>query len=179
MEKQKSFTLVELLVVIAVIGMLSSVILVSLGPTRWKARDSRRFSDLKQLQLAVELYYDENNSYPSTGGSWWGEGNPCYGDHDYSGPNGWIPNLAPEFIGKLPGDPKPNLAANHCYLYISDGTDYMIITHFTMEAICDGVDADTTPDPGDECNPSHIQQMDRAWYEQPTIAFYSPGAISW
>jgi len=55
MKKQKEgFTLIELLVVIAVIGMLASIILVSLGPARARARDARRVSDVRQMSLALE-----------------------------------------------------------------------------------------------------------------------------
>ncbi len=59
------FTLIELLVVIAIIGILSSVVLASLNSARTKARDTRRVSDLKQLQVALELYYDANSKYPT------------------------------------------------------------------------------------------------------------------
>ncbi len=55
MKKQKGFTLIELLVVIAVIGMLASIILVSLGPARARARDARRISDVRQMSLALEI----------------------------------------------------------------------------------------------------------------------------
>ncbi|MEK7509500.1 MAG: prepilin-type N-terminal cleavage/methylation domain-containing protein [Patescibacteria group bacterium] len=58
------FTLIELLVVIAIIGILSSVVLASLNSARRKGRDARRISDVKQLQLALELYFDANQSYP-------------------------------------------------------------------------------------------------------------------
>lgn len=56
----KGFTLIELLVVIAVIGLLASIVLVSLGRSRAKARDSRRQADVRQLSTAMELYYGDN-----------------------------------------------------------------------------------------------------------------------
>jgi len=65
MKSQRGFTLIELLVVIAIIGILSSVVLASLNTARTKARDARRVSDIKQLQIALELYYDSNGTYPS------------------------------------------------------------------------------------------------------------------
>jgi type II secretion system protein G len=66
---QRGFTLIELLVVIAIIGILASVVLASLNSARVKARDARRISDIKQLQLALELYYDANQSYPAGSGT--------------------------------------------------------------------------------------------------------------
>ncbi len=60
----KGFTLIELLVVIAIIGILSSVVLASLNSARQKSRDARRISDVKQIQLALELYFDSNGEYP-------------------------------------------------------------------------------------------------------------------
>jgi len=56
----------ELLVVIAVIGILSSIVLSSMSSTRERAKDGRRISDVKQIQLALELYYDVNSTYPSS-----------------------------------------------------------------------------------------------------------------
>jgi prepilin-type N-terminal cleavage/methylation domain-containing protein len=63
------FTLIELLVVMAIIGILSAVVLTSLNSARQKGRDARRISDVKQLQLALELYYDSTGAYPATIGT--------------------------------------------------------------------------------------------------------------
>jgi general secretion pathway protein G len=62
-ESSRGFTLIELLVVIAIIGILSSVVLASLNSARTKARDTRRISDIKQIQIALELYFDANGKY--------------------------------------------------------------------------------------------------------------------
>jgi type II secretion system protein G len=67
--KSRGFTLIELLVVIAIIGILSSIVLASLNSARQKGRDARRVSDIKQLQLALELYYDSNQTYPASPGT--------------------------------------------------------------------------------------------------------------
>ncbi len=84
MNTQRGFTLIELLVVIAIIGILSSVVLASLNGARKKGRDARRVSDLKQIQLALEMYYDSNSSeYPDASSS-----------------------LAPTYISTLPADPQ-------------------------------------------------------------------------
>lgn len=59
------FTLIELLVVIAIIGVLASVVLASLNTARRKARDVRRVADIKQLQLALEMEFDDARQYPA------------------------------------------------------------------------------------------------------------------
>ncbi|PIR69854.1 MAG: hypothetical protein COU47_00235 [Candidatus Niyogibacteria bacterium CG10_big_fil_rev_8_21_14_0_10_46_36] len=61
---KRGFTLVELLVVIAIIGILASVVLASVASARARGRDARRLSDMKQIQIALELYYGDNAAYP-------------------------------------------------------------------------------------------------------------------
>ena len=61
---ESGFTLIELLVVIAIIGILATIVLVSLNTARQKARDTRRISDMRQVALALEMYYDDNSAYP-------------------------------------------------------------------------------------------------------------------
>ena len=101
---QKSFTLVELLVVISIISLLASIVLVSLNSARLRARDARRLSDVRQLRSALELYFDRNNSsYPNTLGS-----------------------LVPTFISTVPQNPSG--ASSSCssssggYCYVAYGT---------------------------------------------------------
>lgn len=61
----KGFTLIELLVVIAIIGLLSTLAVVSLNNARAKARDSKRVADVKQMQTALELFFNECDGYPT------------------------------------------------------------------------------------------------------------------
>ena len=61
-----AFTLIELLVVIAIIGLLSTLAVVALNSARQKSRDSKRVADVKQIQTALELYFADQNGYPTT-----------------------------------------------------------------------------------------------------------------
>lgn len=72
--KNKSFTLVELLLVIAVIGLILSIVSVSWIEVRKKSRDAKRLSDMRKIITALELYYENNGRYPNS---------------DYQGCEGW------------------------------------------------------------------------------------------
>ncbi len=64
MMKNKGFTLIELIVVIAIIGTLTGLIVNNLNDSRARARDSKRKQELGSLKTALRLYYNDNQSYP-------------------------------------------------------------------------------------------------------------------
>ncbi|MBP7875841.1 prepilin-type N-terminal cleavage/methylation domain-containing protein [Candidatus Woesebacteria bacterium] len=66
--KISGFTLIELLVVIAITGVLASLLLANFAGIRDRADDAAKKSDLKQLQSALRLYYNDNNQYPAAVG---------------------------------------------------------------------------------------------------------------
>lgn len=89
--KARGFTLIELLVVIAIIGILSSVVLASLNGARRKGRDARRLSDIKQIQLGLDLYAD--NISPT--------------EYPDEATGNVVPSvLAPTYIRSIPVDPQ-------------------------------------------------------------------------
>jgi general secretion pathway protein G len=64
-KNKKGFTLIELLVVIAIIGLLSTLAVVALNNARQKSRDAKRVADVKQMQTALELFYNDCSGYPN------------------------------------------------------------------------------------------------------------------
>jgi len=63
---KSGFTLVELLVVIAILGILSTIGLVVFSSAQMRGRDTQRKSDLKQISSALELYFNDYGSYPTS-----------------------------------------------------------------------------------------------------------------
>lgn len=62
----RGFTLVELLVVIALLGILATIGLVTFSSAQLRGRDTQRKSDLKQISSALELYYSDHGGYPAS-----------------------------------------------------------------------------------------------------------------
>ena len=171
------FTLVELLVVISIIGILSSIVYASFGDARKSARDDIRKTDLKSLQLAVELYKAQNGSYP--------RGDCSYGGYDALGPSSdcveYISGLVPDFIAELPIDPHQITNSDHTtvvgYGYMSNGFDFKILALNSVElkTITSAEDEFARCPSTDNCEISTTVHSDFA----KTYAVYSAGAANW
>jgi prepilin-type N-terminal cleavage/methylation domain-containing protein len=111
-KQNKGFTLLEILLVIAAIGILAAIVLVAINPNRQiaQARNTVRQADINTIQKAVEQYLIENGSYPSsisvtpgyicnTGTEQVNGSTNCSGRAD-------LRELVPTYIAGIPKDPQ-------------------------------------------------------------------------
>ncbi|MEK9148120.1 MAG: type II secretion system protein [Patescibacteria group bacterium] len=130
------FTLVELLVVVAIIAMLGSIIFVQFSAARSKARDAEREQEIKTLQSALGLYVNSNESYPSAATAVCLNGSDAVSTALISG----------ETLSGVPFDPQHNCPADpsstmpsasfRYYRYVStDTTTYTINYYLETDTI--------------------------------------------
>ncbi|MES2409310.1 MAG: type II secretion system protein [Patescibacteria group bacterium] len=129
MKSIRGFTLIELLVVIAVMGILASIITVSLGGAKEKSRDAIRIGDLKSLAQAAEQYQVEGeNQYMFP---------PHLTDLDM-----YYPDTDGDGNGDLPLDPKTK--ASYSYKAINSGVkEYCFGAVMETEAAKNTVDCNS------------------------------------
>lgn len=127
----RGFTLVEIVVVIGIIAVLSSIVMANLGTAKAKSRDAKRITELAQIELALEVYKQAYGRYPaagcSRGTSWTGHGS----DATYGGSCAqYIAGLSN--ILTLPVDSGTTV---YGYTYKTDasGTEYKLMAYNVME----------------------------------------------
>ncbi|MCX6793346.1 MAG: prepilin-type N-terminal cleavage/methylation domain-containing protein [Candidatus Falkowbacteria bacterium] len=112
---KKGFSFVELMVVISIIAVLSTMAIISLNSSRVKSRDSKRVADVKQLSSALEMYYNRNGAYPTLVTS--GEA--------LKSPDGLI-----TYMASVPSAPTPNdgncSPEQNAFSYEQIGTSYVV-----------------------------------------------------
>jgi len=78
-KSRRGFTLIELILVVAILALLITALTLSLRGQRTKAEDTRAKSDLERLKLAFEEYYSDNNCYPPS--EWFDNPEDCGTTH--------------------------------------------------------------------------------------------------
>lgn len=72
MKKYSSFSLIELLVVMTIMGIIATLGLMAFSQGQKKARDATRKENLSSVRKALEMYYNDKGAYPVTGLLVWG-----------------------------------------------------------------------------------------------------------
>ncbi len=111
-QSDRGFSLVELLVVISIIALLSTVVLASLSSSRQKGRDARRLADMQQIQLALAQYRGINESYP----------NCLYAGTSNSGTACGTSLEGSTVMTTVPRDPKTGLGYAYAHVKLEIGT---------------------------------------------------------
>lgn len=183
---QRGASLLEMMVVISIIMLLATVTAVLLAEVRRNARDTIRMHDLKVVQQALAVYFQERGNYPATPAdpsnpqsgvfSWYGTcaAASCHESWGVSTAD-WVPELAPQYLSFLPLDPAEN-DCNRCYLYYSDGREYKVVAHLPEEPRRGSFAAFIDPrrDGGSsDCLLETGGGLPWAW------AMFSPGAMCW
>jgi len=108
----RGFTLIEILIVVAIIAILASVVLVGLGPVEQSGRDARRISDLSEIQNGLELYFTKLGHYPII------DEGPWSAEMQLDLPSAKVGVTA------VPGDPSKN--RSYQYWYSPGGASYIL-----------------------------------------------------
>ena len=123
----KGFTLLELLVVIGIIAILSTIAVAALNTARAKARDVKRMHDLRVISKALDMYYADYGYYPHVSGFWFTSG---YYSSDWDND---FKNELKDYIAELPVPPindgmAPYEGDGYTYVVNSGGSKYELVT---------------------------------------------------
>lgn len=130
LRKRTAFTLIELLTVIAIIGLLATLVLVSIGRSSAKARDAKRISDITQIKKALETFRVTNGYYPTstsngcsdTPNTGWNNSVQCDRSGHWIGSVNTVPAPLAPYLEQEPVDPINKLLwPRGAYYYFSGG----------------------------------------------------------
>ncbi len=62
---KSAFTLIEVLVVISIMGILTAVVYSSFSGAKTQSKDQQKVTDASAIQLALEVYFNQNHQYPN------------------------------------------------------------------------------------------------------------------
>lgn len=169
--KQRGFTLVEALVVIAILGLLGVFFLINFNVSGKKSRDQRRISDIQVIMQALELYRDKYGYYPGPGAE-----NPAHkvpNSGEVIGAGGFIDQALTEFI-TIPTDPfYSKYPAVYYYAYdpthVKDDGDYTaVIGAHKFEYLEDSRETSNPSGPNqDLCNASYNRLLSENGKQNP------------
>ena len=129
---KKGFTLIELMIVIAIMGILIAVGLNTFKTSQMRARDSRRKNDLRQIASALEYYYHDKTTYPSSdaSGNMYACGAAATAKCDWGSTpmSNTDPNPDTIYMVKLPDDP----SSGRNYRYVKSGSSYKLYASLEM-----------------------------------------------
>lgn len=112
----QSFTLIELLIIIVILGFLTALISGNYISSLQKGRDARRKNDLAQIQRALETYYEDNKAYPT--------GVPPFGS-GFCTPTSCVSG-SKTYMVRTPED--PNASYSYAYLVDTDSQYYYLFS---------------------------------------------------
>lgn len=123
-KKNQAFTLIELLLVIAIIGILATIITAAITNARQQSRDTRRVADIATIQQAIELYQMDVGVYPTGNNLVLGiTATKCLNS------SGWnAVGCADPYIDYIPSNPAPGGVD---YIYVGSGSIFQI--NFQLE----------------------------------------------
>jgi len=137
--KNLGFTLIELLVVVSLIGVLATLVLSNLNAARERGRDAQRKADMRNLQTALRIYYNDCGKYPINQSSNIAGCGTCGTPSLCPWGSAFETNLA-VYMKKLPSDPLPD--GYYVYTQI-DSDDYTLESCLENLSDEDGVDDQT------------------------------------